>query len=210
MEFNGNNTFCISLSSMPARWLRMEERFQIFDMECERWIASVPCDVSDHFASYLNWGQKACGQSHINVWRTVLERGLEYALILEDDAMFHVDWVERLRELDLNSDSEWDAVFLNASEPMEPQNKWSVCSEQYLTGAYIISRRGIEWILSNFAGEFASSDWMTSRLQTRGHSYCYFPWLVIQEGFESTIGSGFEADHQKVVRCLGSQISKYR
>jgi GR25 family glycosyltransferase involved in LPS biosynthesis len=210
MEFNINNTFCISLASMPDRWSRMEERFKVFDMECERWTASMPCDVSDHFASYLNWGQKACGQSHVNIWRTVLERGLDYALIIEDDAMFHVNWVERLRELDLSSDSEWDAVFLNASEPIVPEHVWNVCSEQYLTGAYIISKRGIEWILSNFSNEYASSDWMTSRLQSRGHSYCYFPWLVIQEGFESTIGSGFEADHLKVVRCLGSRISEYR
>jgi hypothetical protein len=36
-----------------------------------------------------------------------------------------------------------------------------------------------------------------------GHSYSYFPWLIIQEGDESTIGSGVEADHAKVVRCLG-------
>ena len=44
---------------------------------------------------------------------------------------------------------------------------------------------------------------MTTRLQTMGRSWSYFPWLIIQEGFESTIGSGVEADHAKVVRLLG-------
>ena len=209
MEFNKQNTFCISLESMPGRWARMEARFQHFGMECERWTASTPYDVVDRFAGYLNGGQRACGQSHVNVWRAILDRGLDYALILEDDAVFHYDWVARLRALDLSGDSEWDAVFLNASEPIEPENTWVICREQYLTGAYIISRRGVEWLLSIFSGEFASSDWMTTRLQTRGHSYSYFPWLVIQEGFESTIGSGFEADHLKVVRCLGERMAEY-
>jgi hypothetical protein len=53
-----------------------------------------------------------------------------------------------------------------------------------------------------FENNYASSDWMTSRLQMRWNSYSYFPWLIIQEGDESTIGSGVEADHAKVIRCL--------
>jgi hypothetical protein len=44
---------------------------------------------------------------------------------------------------------------------------------------------------------------MTSRIQLHGHSYCYFPWLIIQEGVDSNIGSNVEADHAKVLRCLG-------
>ncbi len=43
---------------------------------------------------------------------------------------------------------------------------------------------------------------MTSRDQIYGHSYCYFPWLIIQEGIDTTIGSKFDADREKVVRCL--------
>jgi hypothetical protein len=38
------------------------------------------------------------------------------------------------------------------------------------------------------------------------HSYCYFPWLIIQEGLDSTLkkeGETHDADHAKVVRCLG-------
>jgi hypothetical protein len=57
--------------------------------------------------------------------------------------------------------------------------------------------------MNQFAGCYASSDWMTTRLQLYGHSYCYFPWLIIQEGKDSNIGSNLEADHAKVIRCLG-------
>ena len=197
---NASNTFCISLD---ARWPRMSDRLDALGIECERWIASTPDQVVDRFAGYLNGGQRACGQSHVNVWRMMIERGLEYALVLEDDAMFASDWREKLDLLGLVDDPEWDAVFLNASEPIIPEDTWVVAREQYLTGAYIISLGGAKHLLDSFSGGYGSSDWMTTRLQSRGHSYAYFPWLVIQEGTESTIGSGYEADHAKVLRCLG-------
>ncbi len=199
---DSSNTFCISLD---VRWPRMSARLDGLGIECQRWNASTPDTIVDRFAEYLNGGQRACGQSHVNVWRTIIGRGLEYALILEDDAMFVNDWREKLDQLSGVDDPEWDAVFLNASEPITPEDTWTVVREQYLTGAYIISRRGAQCLLDWYANEFASSDWMTSRLQTRGHSYSYFPWLVIQEGLDSTIGSGVEADHAKVVRCLGEE-----
>ncbi len=208
VELNSSNTFCISLD---FRWPRMSHRLNSLGIDCERWIATTPDKVVDKFASYLNGGQRACGQSHINIWRTIIERDLEYALILEDDAMFVNDWRKKLELLNEIDDPDWDAVFLNASEPIVPENMWVVVREQYLTGAYIISRRGAQCLLDWFANEFAASDWMTTRLQTRGHSYSFFPWLVIQEGMESTIGSGVEADHLKVIRCLGKErMENYR
>jgi len=200
-KFDRSNAFCISLLSKPERWARMETRFAHFGLECSRWIASTPELVTDVFYDHLNPGQRACGQSHINVWRHIVTNDLPYALVLEDDAMFDKDWMSKLPVRD--EDEDWDLFLLNASEPMSPQGLWITVQEQYLTGAYIISRAGAEHLLNSFAGSYASSDWMTSRLQRRGQSYSYFPWLVIQEGTESTIGSGYEADHAKVVRCLG-------
>jgi GR25 family glycosyltransferase involved in LPS biosynthesis len=94
-------------------------------------------------------------------------------------------------------------VFLNVSEPNPTMFQWISARDQYLTGAYILSLGGAKRLLQMFSHEYASADWMTTRLQTQGHSYTYFPWLVIQEGYESTIGSGVEADHAKVLRCLG-------
>ena len=200
-RFDKSNAFCISLLSKPERWARMETRFSYFGLECNRWIASTPSEVTDVFYNHLNDGQRACGQSHINVWRHIVANDLPYALVLEDDAMFDKDWMSKLPNREENCD--WDLFMLNASEPMTPQGRWLTVQDQYLTGGYIISRTGAEHLLNSFAGSYASSDWMTSRLQCRGRSYSYFPWLIIQEGTESTIGSGYEADHDKVVQCLG-------
>jgi len=202
--FDKTNTFCISLENSTERWNKMENRFKYFNMEVTRWNASTPNTLTDTFYYYLNAGQRACAQSHINIWRHILENKLQYSLILEDDAMFDKRWKEKLSEINdiINNDNNWEGIFLNVSEPIYPQNTWMTVEEQYLTGAYILSYNGAKQLLELFKNEYGSSDWMTSRLQKYGHSYSYFPWLVIQEGCESTIGSGYEEDHKKVVRCL--------
>lgn len=206
-EFNEKNTFCISLENHEERWLKMQSRFEKHNLQVTRWKAAQHDeDFIDNFHYELNRGQKGCAQSHINLWRHIIQNNLEYALILEDDACFDKEWKQKLAEflcLSLvDAKPEWDAIFLNVSEPMTPAYKWSDVQDQYLTGGYILSQEGAKRILSMFDGYFYSSDWMTTRLQTLGRSYSYFPWLIIQEGNESTIGSGYEADHAKVVRCL--------
>lgn len=210
-QFNKNNAFCISLAktdSGSSRWKRMENRFRWFGIEIARWIASTPDDLVDEFHWNLNPFQKACSQSHIHIWRHIVNTGLPYALIIEDDAMFDREWLNTLATLDIDVEhvnqvnGGWDAVFLNASEPMVPGFQWSVCREQFLTGAYILSFRGARRLLNDFGHCFHAADWMTSRLQNYGQSYSYFPWLIIQEGRDSTIGSQVDADHAKVVRCL--------
>ena len=63
-------------------------------------------------------------------------------------------------------------------------------------------------MLNNFPQKW-EADWMTWRLQKEGHSYAYFPWPVIQEGKDTTIGSDVEANRSKVLRLLGDRVSNY-
>jgi GR25 family glycosyltransferase involved in LPS biosynthesis len=203
--FDDTNAFCINLDTKPERWEKMQRRFQHFDMKVQRWPAATADDIVDNFPHYLNGGQKGCAQSHIHIWRHMLEKELPYALILEDDACFDQRWKEKLALFCAsNVDAEWDAVFLNASEPIDERDVWSCTRdrEQYLTAGYVLSNKGARVLLRDFEHCFYSSDWMTSRIQLHGHSYCYFPWLIIQEGADSNIGSNVEADHAKVLRCL--------
>jgi hypothetical protein len=202
-QFDEKNTFCISLESNPTRWERMENRFKQIKISVTRWPA-VTNDLIDNFHYSLKQGEKGCAQSHINIWRYIQSNPtIEYALILEDDACFDKKWREKLDMFQEQIiDPNWHAIFLNASEPMRPTNIWKQANEQYLTGGYIISKRGINKIFEIFQHQYNSSDWMTSTLQQSNHCYCYFPWLIIQEGKDSTIGSGYDADAEKVKRCL--------
>jgi len=213
-EFNKTNTFCISLYSKPERWEKMERRLKQTNLEATRWPAAVggTPDIKDIFQEYLNNGQKGCAQSHINIWRHIQANPIiEYALVLEDDACFDKEWKKKLEQFYQHIENpenqeqkhkDWELILLNASEPIHIKDRWVQVEEQFLTGGYIISQRGVKYILEMFHDNYASSDWMTSRLQMRWNSYSYFPWLIIQEGDESTIGSGVEADHAKVIRCL--------
>lgn len=204
--FHKDNTFCISLERHTERWERMQARFKQENLEVTRWIASTPETLTDNFHHYLSPGEKACGQSHMNIWRHMIYNNIEYALILEDDACFDKSWREKLESFYNVNDPLWDMILLNASEPVEPNYMWIDVQEQYLTAGYILSIRGAQILTHWYNDKVAASDWMTSRLQQHRHSYCYFPWLIIQEGKDSTLkkeGETHDADHQKVVRCLG-------
>jgi glycosyl transferase family 25 len=200
-EFNKQNTFCISLESNTVRWSKMERRFNKCNLNVTRWNASDQYNLVDDFYNGLNNGQKGCSQSHILIYKHIIEFNLPYALILEDDACFDIHWRTKLNEF-TTIDNDWDLIILNGSEPIHPSFKWVLQKEQYLTAGYIISNKGALHILNNWRGCYHASDWMTTRLQLNGHSYCYFPWLIIQEGKDSNIGEQVTADHEKVIRCL--------
>jgi GR25 family glycosyltransferase involved in LPS biosynthesis len=206
-QFTKENTFCISLPESTDRWEKMVRRFTHFGMENKvtKWNAcSASNTQATNFVHYLNGNQRGCAQSHITIWNHIVTENLPYALILEDDAKFDDSWLQKLADFWIKyRDSEWDAIFLNASEPVFPLHMWCEADDQFLTGGYIISNRGAHEILSLFQHCFYASDWMTRCLQTRGRCYTYYPWLIIQEGTDSIIGSNVEADHEKVVRCLG-------
>ena len=206
-NFSFENTFCISLDSRPDRWERMQKRFDFFDMEVQRWPASTWVNTTDVFANYLNGGQRGCSQSHLNIYRHIIKHDIKYALILEDDACFDLLWKCKLNKFsDMLSEEQFEnlnMVLLNASEPMENIHSWELQNEQYLTAGYIITQKGAKWILDYFRNCFYSADWMTTRLQLYdGNCYSYFPWLIIQEGRDSTIGDKCEADRHKVETCL--------
>ena len=201
--FNSNNTFCISLLSNIERTKNMQKRFLKMNMDVTIWPATTGETLTKNFINYLNNGQKGCAESHYNLWNYIFEKKISYAMILEDDVCFDKQFFEKINQFEYDIiDNEWDAIFLNASEPISTVNKWVKVNEQYLTGGYIISLRGINKLLSMFSQKLYASDWMTSRLQLHNHCYSYFPWLIIQEGKETTIGSNVDDDHKKVLQCL--------
>jgi glycosyl transferase family 25 len=203
MKFTKDNTFCISLLTATMRQERMQQRFRHFGMEVTGWMAATPDTCTDAFHGAMRPSEKACAQSHINIWRHMVQADLEYALILEDDACFDKEWQLKLEQFsDKVLDPEWNVIMLNASESMKPIHTWLRSMEQYLTAGYVLSQHGARQLLERFKGNFCSSDWMLTRLQQDGHSYCYFPWLIIQEGLESTIREDCSPDREKVVRLL--------
>lgn len=199
-HFNKNNTFYITLEHALQRQERMRQRFQHFEMEVTQWTASTPCTLIDSFYSSLSPNEKACAQSHMNIWKHMILNKIEYAFIMEDDACFDKDWKKKLDQF---AEDDWDMIMLNASESMSITNMWVTTNEQYLAAGYVLSQKGAQRLIDMFRGAYCSSDWMMTRLQLRGRSYCYFPWLIIQEGISSFLREDCGPDRNKVVRLLG-------
>jgi len=205
MELGAHNTYCISLDS---RWPRMQARLERLGIPCTRWPAITPekLDGLEIFEPRLNFGQRACSLSHWRLWEHLKEQGQPYALILEDDILFAEGWRNTLNELP--EDPEWDAYFLNAAEPLYPENSWLPCQDQFFTGAYIVRQKGLGWLLSSYS-LLPEADCMTWWLQRQGHSYSRFPWPCIQECEDSTTGTDFEGNKAKLQQLLGSSLASY-
>lgn len=201
------NVFCIHVSTSTVRQKQMEARQGRHGLPIVFWEATTPETLPEGevFAPYLTKRQRSCAHSHLRIWRHMVANRMPYALILEDDVLFDGDWCTKLDEWEPEGEwdmGEWDMVLLNAADPVSPPFQWSIATNQCLAGAYILSLVGAGWMLSTYRGEWFASDWMTNQLQMKGRSYVYFPWLVIQERLGTEVGSCYEADHKKVVRCL--------
>ncbi len=204
LNLHKNNTFVITLGG--SRYQRMVRRMESINMKHTIWNATKPNEIFLSFNESLNVHQKACAQSHILLWKFMINNDLEYILIMEDDIVFHNSFIDKIKQFNEHG---FLALFLNASEEITPKNEFVKVTEQYLTGAYVLRKAGAMELLRLFSNEYHSSDWMTSRLQLLGNCWSHFPWLCIQENKDSLIGSNSSEDHKKVVRLLGKELKEY-
>ncbi|NXD12232.1 GT253 glycosyltransferase, partial [Nothocercus nigrocapillus] len=106
----------------------------------------------------LTKGEVGCFLSHYGVWKEVAARGLERAVVFEDDVRFEVSFPARLRRLVAElerAQREWDLIYLgrkqvNAEDevPVEGVRNLVVASYSYWTLAYAISQRGARKLLA--------------------------------------------------------------
>lgn len=202
--------YCINLPARTDRWEKIRRRFADHpDLHVNRWLAFGPTQLGAYNYSVgyrpLGEGASACARSHFELWLYMVERELPYMFILEDDAVFRKDWREIVQaKLDTieTDDPEWDCLLLNADEEAEPLETWICTKENYLAGGYILSLRAAKWLVTWKYNLFAA-DWMTRMLQHRGHTYTYFPWLIIQENTFSDIRGHVPTEQsEKVDRLL--------
>ena len=107
----------------------------------------------------LNGGQIGCALSHYNVLRTIVERQLPWAIVLEDDVAVIEDFPDALRPVleQLAVVPGADIVYLGHGHAAEvPCNnagltRISRASFAYCTHALLVSLSGAEKILRNFA-----------------------------------------------------------
>lgn len=99
-------------------------------------------------------GDLGCYHAHLDVWRAFLTTGAPAALVLEDDVVFHDDFLEALGAA-LSCADAWDVLKLNrirAKQPVTQGHVGKFRMNAYLgpatgLGAYLINRATAERLL---------------------------------------------------------------
>lgn len=183
-DFNETNTFCINLERRPDRWEKMQKIFEKAGLRVTRHNASEPKDITDPISTQYFPTQRACAQSHINIWKKVVENNLPYALIFEDDVTLDKTWREKLETL---PSPDFHLIMLNASSIYEfPLNQWFHPYYTFLAGCYILTNECAKNLLSM---PLLHSDHMLVKYQElhRDKCYSYLPYLSIQTSRDSDI-----------------------
>ena len=152
--------WCINLDRATDRWAQMEPRLATLGLPVKRFAAidgrAAPERVMqalDAAAFRANMGREAlpaevgCYLSHLGVWEALLNSGKPVALVLEDDVMFHDDFLPAL-DAALAAVAHWDMLKLNrirAKLPVRQGRAGAWVLNAYLGpatgfGAYLITR----------------------------------------------------------------------
>jgi collagen beta-1,O-galactosyltransferase len=97
----------------------------------------------------LTMGGIGCYLSHVGLWNFIYNKGIDYALIFEDDASIPPDFIENLNISIKNmnkADPDWDILFLDAlcRDCIPYQDNIVKINKFYLMHAYIIRRKTIK------------------------------------------------------------------
>ena len=117
--------WCINLDRATTRWGQMQPRLAALGLPVERFAAidgradpGLVAAALEAAAFRANMGRPAlpaeigCYLSHLAVWERFLASGRPVALVLEDDVVFHDDFLPAL-DAALAASDQWDMLKLN-------------------------------------------------------------------------------------------------
>ena len=202
-------TWLINLDRATDRRAKMETQLARMDLPYTR-VSGVDgkaraddlLQTVDVSAFERNMGRRiliggiGCYHSHLTVWRLFLESGKPVALVLEDDVVFHDDFLPAI-DLALQAAPRWDMLKLNCIRA-----KFPVCQGRigpyflhaYIgpatgTGAYLIHRATVERLLPRMLPITRATDHEINRFFL--HDFRLFglePWPShVDDGGHSTI-----------------------
>jgi len=104
--------YCINLERNPERHATAQAEFERegLDVEFFRGTDGKAEAPDGLFITKSEWG---CADSHIRVWRDMVENGHEMALVFEDDISLSPNFNLKLREIMAELPDDWDYVNLD-------------------------------------------------------------------------------------------------
>ncbi len=166
----------------------------------------------DAQSSRLNPGEVGCYASHLMAASIVVDRGLEHALILEDDAEFSPKFAQSLENILASLPAGWDLVHLSGdpTHAIKPvarleQSGTLVRYSRVPSGtvAYLISRTGAKKFLNSSKRYWPVDTDMRQPWRFGFEVYGVVPAVVHHSGrFSSTIAKGAKGERSRLRRGL--------
>lgn len=207
--------FWINLERANDRKKKMESYFDKYDLKAER-IEAIDgnnIDLNEYKQIYnindkMNKYEVACALSHLKALKTCFEKNLDYALILEDDVIF--DYFDYKKDtfiflLDELKKVNGDCIQLCNMVPRKiflnyaNSNKLFIKSDLAGAQAYLITKVGIEKVLSNFekTKNISVSEHMIFKIANNYIVKPYFSYPFLEDCNGNKINVSFIRDNNK-------------
>ena len=146
-----DKVYVINLDKRSDKWSRTEKRLQEKGFTPVRWSASgkEDADVQTARVGNRSLGETGCSMSHFKLIDHLYKNNVEYAFIVEDDIIFADDVTKDDIELEMMNSPGFGLLYIGYCGVFPNRTKTPKVGGVMCTHAYIISRHGMEKILSN-------------------------------------------------------------
>ncbi len=202
--------FVISLKQAKSRRVHIRHVMEAQSLNFEWFEAVDGSDIGSYpsiseqeyrFSENLLAGKIGCFLSHIMCWQNILSKGLDQAIILEDDIVLgdnatrfldNTDWLPEEFDL-IKVDTHLSSCPLKSTKPIQIDNNrklYELLDTHHCTGGYVISARGARRLLGSVKSgviDLPVDDFMYSSQKANPHraalqTYQMAPALCIQVG----------------------------
>lgn len=182
--------YCINLDRNPERRESARAEFEREGLDVTFFRATDGKSEAPEglFITKSEWG---CADSHIRVWRDIVEKGHEMALVFEDDISLVPNFSSKLQEVMEELPPDWDFVNLGTTPGLYIDHRRY--SEHLMTGqalnahAYLISRKcAKKW--SDFDAKYLKTQFDVFIMNYPSYNFYIEKPLALQNGDTSSIG----------------------
>ena len=183
--------YCINMERNPERREMAQAEFEREGLDVTFFRATDGKAEAPEklFITKSEWG---CADSHIRVWRDMVEKGHEMALVFEDDITLVPNFNSKLQEVMSELPDEWDFVNLGTTDGL--YINFRRFSDHLMIGqalnahAYLISRQcAKKW--SDFDPKYLKSQFDVFIMNYPSYNLHVEKPLALQNGDVSTIGA---------------------
>jgi len=195
-----DHVYCINLERRPDRRENAQEQFTKIGIENVEFFNATDGKLFAPSGIHITPPEWGCADSHIRIWRDIVDKGYETVLVFEDDVKIIKGFLDKLAFVfDEMKDVEWDYINLGPSpEPFRIQGNWESESVRkgisLLTHCYIISRHGAQKLAYIDPSDLIRSiDCELLHMPLKMY-YTKKPLAVQFEGITSSLSSLLEGD----------------